>query len=54
MSIKIGYTTEKGKLYHGKIEEFLQSEACHEYKGKINLIFTSPPFPLNRKKNMGI
>lgn len=53
MSIKIAYTTTKGKLYQGKIEEFMQSDDSHQYKGCINLIFTSPPFPLNRKKKYG-
>jgi len=24
-----------------------------KYKGKVQLIFTSPPFPLNRKKKYG-
>jgi DNA modification methylase len=40
-------------MLQGKIEEFLASEKACEYKGKVQLIFTSPPFPLNRKKRYG-
>ena len=51
--MKIAYKTEKGVFYNGKIEEVLSSKKMEKYKGKINLIFTSPPFPLNRKKKYG-
>lgn len=47
------YTTEYGTCYQGKIEQILKERAFRKYKGKINLIFTSPPFPLNRKKKYG-
>jgi DNA modification methylase len=40
-------------MYCGKIEDFFQSSLAEEYRGKIQLIFTSPPFPLNRKKAYG-
>lgn len=50
---KIAYNTKLGKCLHGKVEDILQEESFHKYKGKINLIFTSPPFPLNRKKKYG-
>lgn len=42
-----------GKFYRKRIEEFLESERCADLKGTVNLIFTSPPFPLNRKKEYG-
>lgn len=47
------YETEKGIYYHADIFEALESQEMKKYKGKINLIFTSPPFPLNRKKEYG-
>lgn len=31
----------------------MSSKQFEKYKGQINLIFTSPPFPLNRKKKYG-
>lgn len=40
-------------MLHGKVEEFLSSRSAADLEGKIQLIFTSPPFPLNRKKNYG-
>lgn len=40
-------------MLHGKIEEALQSEYLKSVKGTVNLIVTSPPFPLVRKKKYG-
>jgi site-specific DNA-methyltransferase (cytosine-N4-specific) len=38
----------------GTAERLLAEKAfAKKYKGRINLIFTSPPFPLNRKKKYG-
>lgn len=37
----------------GTAEQVLLSRALRKYRGKIQLIFTSPPFPLNRKKRYG-
>jgi DNA modification methylase len=51
--MKIAYKTEKGIYYRGKIEKVLSSKKFDQYKGLINLIFFSPPFPLNRKKKYG-
>lgn len=47
------YQTDYGVCYQAKIEDALSSELFSNYKNKINLIFTSPPFPLNRKKKYG-
>jgi site-specific DNA-methyltransferase (cytosine-N4-specific) len=47
------YRTSKGRLYLGKCEDLLKSRAGINLKGKVNLIFTSPPFPLNQKKRYG-
>lgn len=51
--MRIAYKTDKGIYYNGKIEKVLTSKKLNKYKGKVNLIFTSPPFPLNRKKKYG-
>jgi site-specific DNA-methyltransferase (cytosine-N4-specific) len=50
---KLAYQTEYGKCFHGNIEDILSNISFQKNKGKINLIFTSPPFPLNRKKKYG-
>jgi site-specific DNA-methyltransferase (cytosine-N4-specific) len=43
-----------GVCLHGKAEEILQSpKVAADLKHKVDLIFTSPPFPLNRKKKYG-
>jgi len=53
MLIQSKYQTQLGTCYHSKIEDFLNSEIAFDLKGKVNLIITSPPFPLNRKKKYG-
>ena len=50
---KLAYKTKLGKCLHGNVEDILNEKSFQIYKGKINLIFTSPPFPLNRKKKYG-
>lgn len=40
-------------MYHADSSEVLASEAFSRYEGKVNLIFTSPPFPLRTKKRYG-
>jgi site-specific DNA-methyltransferase (cytosine-N4-specific) len=47
------YRTKFGKMYWSRIEEFVNSYHASELIGKVNLILTSPPFPLNRKKQYG-
>ncbi len=47
------YATEMGALYHGKSEEVLRSPALSAHVGKVQLVMTSPPFPLNTKKAYG-
>lgn len=49
----IAYETDFGCLYQGLAEEALKGEVFKNYKGKVDLILTSPPFPLNRKKRYG-
>lgn len=52
-SVAIGYKTARGVMFRGKIEDFLKSSHARKYQGKVQLIFTSPPFPLNTKKAYG-
>jgi site-specific DNA-methyltransferase (cytosine-N4-specific) len=40
-------------MYSGDAERVLKSSKLFKYKGTVNLILTSPPFPLNRKKSYG-
>lgn len=40
-------------MYRGKFEDFATSPNYSTLLGKVDLIFTSPPFPLNRKKRYG-
>jgi hypothetical protein len=52
-AIHLGYKTGRGRAYCCKAEDFFASPLVKKYKGKIQLIFTSPPFPLNTKKAYG-
>lgn len=45
--------TNFGVLIKGNSIELLSTDLKEELKGKINLIVTSPPFPLNKKKKYG-
>jgi site-specific DNA-methyltransferase (cytosine-N4-specific) len=51
--MKIFFNTKKGKAYLTSIEKFLDSKECKSLKGKVQLIFTSPPFPLVVPKKYG-
>ncbi len=50
---KLAYKTPYGKMFQGLAEQVLDSSKLKRYEGKVQLIFTSPPFPLNRKKRYG-
>ncbi|HWZ63648.1 MAG TPA: site-specific DNA-methyltransferase [Steroidobacteraceae bacterium] len=49
----VAYTTRCGRVYHADAGHLLASEGFSRYQGKVNLIFTSPPFPLRTKKRYG-
>lgn len=53
LAVGEAYRTRKGKMLIGRIEDALESPALKAVRGKVNLIFTSPPFPLVRKKRYG-
>ncbi|MBK8015249.1 MAG: site-specific DNA-methyltransferase [Betaproteobacteria bacterium] len=40
-------------MYQGECEQVLQSSPFSRNKGKVQLLFTSPPFALTRKKKYG-
>jgi site-specific DNA-methyltransferase (cytosine-N4-specific) len=40
-------------MHHGRSDELLSDGSLARFEGTVNLIFTSPPFPLNRKKKYG-
>jgi DNA methylase len=46
------YRTTRGVMYKGTAEDILRSQNG-SLLGRVQLIFTSPPFPLNRKKRYG-
>jgi DNA modification methylase len=50
ISPKIAFRTPHGVSIHGHSESVLSSHIASKYRGKVDLVFTSPPFPLNRKK----
>ena len=47
------YLTEKGICINGSCEDIIKRQLIPDYKESVQLIFTSPPFPLNRKKQYG-
>lgn len=47
------FKTTRGRAYLSTIEDFLDSKQGNALKGKVNLIFTSPPFPLVIPKKYG-
>lgn len=51
--VREAYKTGLGTMLHGKIEDVLGSGRLDAIKGTVNLIVTSPPFPLVRKKRYG-
>lgn len=52
-ALRIWHKTTRGRLYLGLVEDLLDSPTAAELTGTVQLIFTSPPFPLNRKKRYG-
>lgn len=50
---QIAYSTKMGTMFCGYAENFFTSPFSKSYLGKVQLLLTSPPFPLNRKKKYG-
>lgn len=49
----VAYETDLGTMYQSSVESFLESSLAKGIEGEVQLLFTSPPFPLNRKKRYG-
>jgi DNA modification methylase len=49
----VAYQTTLGRMMLGLSDDLLRSGTLEKFEGKVNLVFTSPPFPLNRKKRYG-
>lgn len=47
------FESHLGKLYRGDSTAHLASSAFASLRGRVQLILTSPPFPLNNKKSYG-
>jgi site-specific DNA-methyltransferase (cytosine-N4-specific) len=47
------YSTELGVCIQGDSEGIISKQLLPTLRGKVDLIFTSPPFPLNTKKKYG-
>lgn len=47
------YETAKGVCINAECEKVIQDFLVPNYGGKVQLVFTSPPFPLNRAKKYG-
>lgn len=53
MKPRIAYRTEHGVCIRGTAEDVFASSLGDAHLRDVDLIFTSPPFPLNRKKRYG-
>lgn len=51
--MKKSFATNLGAAYNASIEEFLESKVGKSLESKVQLIFTSPPFPLVVPKKYG-
>src|SRR2546426_704194 len=51
--LNLAYRTKSGRMYQGLAEQLNTPKLLKRYRGKVRLILTSPPFPLNRKKKYG-
>lgn len=50
---RLAYRTKRGRMYLGESQEVIKTKLLKKYRKKVQLIFTSPPFPLNLKKKYG-
>ena len=49
----VAYRTDLGVMIVGAAEKALMAAPAAEYRGRVNLVLTSPPFPLRRRKAYG-
>ena len=53
MTLEPYFTTPKGQAFLCSVEDFLNSKRAKTLHGKVNLILTSPPYPLVIPKKYG-
>ncbi len=53
LPVNTAYSTASGVMLQGLAERVLNQRGLRSLEGKVQLIFTSPPFPLNTKKRYG-
>ncbi|MCY4010911.1 MAG: site-specific DNA-methyltransferase [Candidatus Saccharibacteria bacterium] len=51
--MRSSYKTKFGQVLQGDSLQLLEGDLAQQYRNKFQLIITSPPFPLNRKKQYG-
>jgi len=52
-SIATGYKTDFGSMILGTAESYFASPEAQVMRGNVQLVLTSPPFPLTKKKRYG-
>jgi DNA methylase len=52
-SLQLAYETKFGKMFRGYAEQLSRKPFLQKYLGRVQLLLTSPPFPLIRKKRYG-
>ena len=52
-TVPLALKTDYGRLYVGDCAAALRSPELRKLRGKVQLLFTSPPFPLAREKRYG-
>ena len=52
-ALPLALKTDYGRLYVGDSAQALRSREFQKLRGKVQLVFTSPPFPLAREKRYG-
>lgn len=50
---RISHKTDLGAYHIGDGTEFLRADLSEQLRGQVQLLITSPPFPLNNKKSYG-
>ena len=51
--MNVAYKTDKGIFFHGDAKDLTNNDLSLFSDKQVSLIFTSPPFPLKRKKKYG-
>lgn len=51
--VQLAYRTAQGRAFQSSVEDFCKSHHATRLRGKVQLILTSPPFPLTSPKQYG-